>query len=274
VNLLTGLSLVGHVDVRAGIKVYFNDSTIFGKGASHLPDRPTAVPITFYLKALEDEHLLFNDANPETSFMSRSQSLSAKAWTSHFGLDPRDAYLSSAQSTDPEPLLSPTFSRQGSRLVHFAENGYGCDPFLDPSGRINGSMVLVKRGECYFIDKLAHAREAGAAGAIVWHEDDEHVQPSAEPEDFQRLEGIIEGSTLLVIGSTEAQQIGSMLRFEDAQAGKVEVWVRLDDQWQEGMDLIGVEGAWPPDQPTKTQSTAGRMLYVNGHALVNTVLLF
>lgn len=267
-------SLVGHVDVRAGTKVYFNDSSIFEKGASHISHRPTAVPITFYLKALEDDHLLFNDANPGTSYMGRSESLSAKAWTSTFGLDPRDAYLSSDQSSDPESLPSPTFSRQGSRLVHFSENGYGCDPFLDPSGRIKGSMVLVKRGECYFIDKLAHARQAGAVGAIVWHEDDEYVQPSAEPEDFQRLDGIIEGATLLVIGSTEAQRIGSMLSFEDDQDGKVEVWVRLDDQWQEDIDLFGVEGAWPPDQPTKTQSTVGRMLYVNGHALVNTMLLF
>lgn len=273
-NLLTDFSLVGNVDVRAGTTVYFNDSSVFWKGASHLPERPTAVPITFYLKPLEDEHLLFHDANPETSFMSRSQSLSAKAWTSSFGLDPRDAYLGSTQSTDPGSPPSPRFSRQGSRLVHFPENGYGCEPFLDPSGRIDGSMVLVKRGECYFIDKLAHARQAGAAGAIVWHEDDEHVRPSAEPRDFQRLDGIIEGATLLAIGSTEAQQIGSMLRFEDAEAGKVEVWVRLDDQWKEDMDLVGVEGAWPPDQPTKTQSTAGRMLYVNGQALVNTVLLF
>ena len=273
-DLLTDCAIVGHVDVRAGTKIYFNDSGIFEKGASHRPERPTVVPITFYLKALEDEHLLFNDANPGTSFMSRSQSLSARAWTSSFGLDPRDAYSSTVQSTDPDSLASPKFTRQGSRLVHFTENGYGCDPFLDPSGRIEGSMVLVKRGECFFIDKLAHARQAGAAGAIVWHEDDENVQPSAEPEDLQRLNGIIEGAMLLVIGSAEAQQIGSMLRFEDAQAGKVEVWVRLDDRWQEGMDLAGVEGAWPPDQPTKTQSTAGRMLYVNGHALVNTVLLF
>ncbi len=273
-NSLTGFPLVGHVDVGAGTTVYFNDSSIFGNGASHIPERPTAVPITFYLKALEDEHLLFNDANPGTSYMSRSQSLSAKAWTSNFGLDPRDAYLSSAQSAGPESLPSPRFSRQGSRLVHFPENGYGCDPFLDPSGRINGSMVLVKRGECYFIDKLAHARQAGAAGAIVWHEEDEHLRPSAEPQDFQRLDGIIEGATLLAIGPTEAQRIGLMLRLEDAQAGKVEVWVRLDDRWQEDIDLVGVEGAWPPDQPTKTQSTVGRMLYVNGHALVNTVLLF
>jgi hypothetical protein len=93
VNLLTDFSLVGHVDVRAGTNVYFNDSSIFGKGAPHTLERPTAVPITFYIKALEDEHLLFNDANPGTSYMSRSQSLSTKAWTSTFGLDPRDAYL-------------------------------------------------------------------------------------------------------------------------------------------------------------------------------------
>jgi len=135
-------------------------------------------------------------------------------------------------------------------------------------------MVLVKRGECYFIDKLAHARGAGAAGAIVWQEEDEQIQPSAEPEDFQRLSGVIEGGMLLVVGSSEAQGIGSMLNFEDAHAGKVEIWVRLDDRWQEDMDLIGVQGAWPPDEPTKTQPTVGRMLYVNGHALVNTVLLF
>ena len=242
--------------------------------APHVPERPTAVPITFYLKALEDEHLLFNDANPGTSHMSRSQSLSAKAWTSTFGLDPRDAYLGSTQSTGPESLLSPRFSPRGSRLVHFPENGYGCNPFPDPSGRIEGSMILVKRGECYFIDKLAHARQAGAAGAIVWQEDDEQIQPSAEPEDFHRLSGIIEGAMLLVIGSNEAQRIGSMLRFEDAHVGKVEVWVRLDDQWQKDMDLDGVGGTWPPEQPTKTQSTVGRMLYVNNHALVNTVLLF
>ena len=273
-NVLTDFSLVGHLDVRAGTKVYFNDTSIFGKGAPHMPERPIAVPITFYLKALEDEHLLFHDAILGMSPMSGEQNLSAKAWTSSFGLDPRDAYLGSAQNTTPESPPSPRFSRQGSRLVYFPENGYGCDAFSDPSGRIEGSMVLVKRGECFFIDKLAHARQAGAAGAIVWQDEDEPLQPSAEPEDFQRLSGVIEGATLLAVGSNEAQRIGSLLKFEGAHAGKVEVWVRLDDQWQEDMDLIGVEGVWPPDQPTKTQSTAGRMLYVNGHALANTVLLF
>ena len=274
VHFLTGSFLVGHLDVRAGTKVYFNDSTIFGKGASHVPERPTAVPITFYLEALEDEHLIFNDANPGTSHMSGSHSISARAWTSSFGLDPRDAYLGSDQSTDPESPPSPSFGRRGSRLVYFPENGYGCDPFMDPGGRINGSMVLVKRGECYFIDKLAHARRAGAAGAIVWQEEDEQIQPSAEPEDFQRLSGLVEGATLLVVGPNDGQQISSMLKFEDAHAEKVETWVRLDDRWQEDMDLVGVEGVWPPDQPTKTQPTVGRMLYVNGHALINTVLLF
>lgn len=271
---LTGFSLVGHLDVRAGAKVYINDSTIFGEGAFHVPERPTAVPITFYLNALEDEHLLFNEANPGASHIGHSQSLSAKAWTSTFGLDPRDAYLGFSQSTDPASRLSLGFSRRGSRLVHFPENGHGCEPFLDPSGRIEGSMVLVKRGGCYFLDKLAHARQAGAAGAIVWQEDDEQIQPSAEPEDFERVGGIIEGAMLLVIGPNDAHEIGSMLRVEDTHAGKVEVWVRLDDRWQEDMDLIGVQGAWPPDQPTKTQSTVGRVLFVNGHALANTVLLF
>lgn len=222
-----------------------------------------------------DEHLLFNDANPGKSHMSDLQSFTAKAWTSSFGMDPRDAYLGSAQSTDPESFASPNFfGLRGSRLVYFPENGHGCDPFLDRSARIDGSMVLVKRGECYFIDKLVNARYAGAIGAIVWQEEDEQLQPSAEPEDFQRLGDIVERATLLVIGSNEAQQLGSMLKFEDAHAGKVETWVRLDDRWQEDMDLVGVEGAWPPDQPTKTQPTVGRMLYVNGHALANTVLLF
>jgi mannosidase alpha-like ER degradation enhancer 1 len=267
VDLLTDFTLVGHLDVHAGTKVYFNDSTIFGKNVSYAPERPTAVPITFYLKALEDEHLLFNDANPETSHMN----LSAKAWTSSFGLDPRDAYLGSAQIVDP---LSPGFSRRGSRLIFFPENSYGCNPFLDPTGGIDGSMVLVKRGGCYFIEKLANARQAGAAGAIVWQEEDEQIHPSAEREDLQRLSEIIEGAMLLVIGSDEAAQIGSMLRFEDAHPGKVEVWVQLDDRWMDDMDLFGVQGVWPPDQPTKTESTVGRMLYVNGHALVNTVLLF
>jgi len=42
----------------------------------------------------------------------------------------------------------------------------GCEPFTNPED-VKGKIVLVYRGDCFFVDKIANAEKAGATGVIV-----------------------------------------------------------------------------------------------------------
>ena len=43
-------------------------------------------------------------------------------------------------------------------------NSDGCEPFVDFTA---GSIALVDRGSCFFVDKVGHAIDAGAVGVMV-----------------------------------------------------------------------------------------------------------
>ena len=47
-------------------------------------------------------------------------------------------------------------------------NPLACAPF--PSGSLSDRIVLVKRGTCFFVDKIEHADAAGAIGVVVYND--------------------------------------------------------------------------------------------------------
>lgn len=86
-----------------------------------------------------------------------------------------------------------------------AGNKYGCAPMRGGSGRqtvlmeeeggvsqqeVAGKVVLVKRGECTFLDKLRHAYEAGGVALIVVNTDEGLLIPTSD-----RLPARDEGSS-------------------------------------------------------------------------------
>ena len=55
---------------------------------------------------------------------------------------------------------------------------------------MNGALdaiVLLHRGTCTFIEKLAYAKRAGARGVVVISDMDMAINPSAEAEELEQL---------------------------------------------------------------------------------------
>lgn len=219
-----------------------------------VPDDPTQRPPT-------------SDNTGPDDVISVTSEFVVEADTADFGEDPNILRVPSGNS------FNKTISQKGAPLVRFPQNRYGCSPYSDPSGRINGSMVFVERGDCLFIEKLAYARRAGALGILVWHNTEEHFNPSAEEGDLEQYGEAIKGGIILVVPSLAATLIQSRLRLEDEDPTKTVVMVRVEKHWP--AELLGDEPSGEPQTiPTKTKQTSGRILYINGHAMMNTELLF
>ena len=155
--------------------------------------------------------------------------------------------------------------------MRFPENPLGCSPYKDPSGRIVDAIVYVGRGDCTFVEKLAYARRAGAMGIIVWHESEDPLRPSASDEDFETYGNAIQDGIILVIPSTAASFVLGRLILEETHPEKHMAMVNLEKDWPEQyLD----EDPSQRTQPTKTNSSPGRALFINGHAMINTELLF
>ncbi|PIA13467.1 subtilisin-like protein [Coemansia reversa NRRL 1564] len=67
----------------------------------------------------------------------------------------------------PVPVVAPTDS---------AGSNEGCTSY---NSRFDGQIVLLKRGNCTFVEKAAHAQDAGAAGVMVYNYDSELMSPSS-----------------------------------------------------------------------------------------------
>jgi mannosidase alpha-like ER degradation enhancer 1 len=134
-------------------------------------------------------------------------------------------------------------------------------------------MVFIERGDCLFIEKLAYARQAGALGVVVWHNTEERFNPSAEPEDIKQYGAAIRGGIMLVVPPFAASIIQNRLRLEEEDPTTTAVMVQIEREWP--VELLGDEPiAEPQTMPTQTKPTSGRVLYINGHAMMNTELLF
>jgi len=250
------------MDVRQGEKVYFNDSLLFGgpgegEVAVQQP-RARSVPIKFYTNPPPRADLAATE-------MATSEFI-VDACTGDFGIDV-DAIR---KTTFPATSNHSTFGFSGAHLVRFPDNPLGCSPYNDPTQRLVDAMAYIGRGDCLFVEKLAHARRAGALGIIVWHDSEERLNPSSEPEDLELYGDDLDGGAILVIPYSAAVFVQGQLLLEETQPDKHMVMVSLEKDWPE--QLLG-EDPTLPTQPTKTNVRSGRILFINGHAMVNTELL-
>jgi ER degradation enhancer, mannosidase alpha-like 1 len=190
-----------------------------------------------------------------------------EACTGDFGVDVDATRKVSSPLTESHS----TFGFSGAHLVRFPDNPLGCSPYNDPSGRIVDAMVYVARGDCLFVEKLANARKAGALGVIVWHDSEERLNPSSEPDDLILYGKDLQEGTILVIPASAASFVLGRLLLEETDPEKHMVMVSLEKDWPE--QLLG-EDPTLRTQPTKTKAAPGRTLFINGHAMINTELLF
>ena len=226
--------------------VYVNDSSIFRnapksdlKGAIRDP----TVEVRFFLDAADDVCRVDN---------SLSELPSEILVSGHTGLFGGDL------SIIPKPSQPPSHFRHPNGVLVARDNNNlnGCAPYGQP---YNLTALLVNRGECTFLEKLLHARAAGAAGVFVISDEDFGINPSAE-EDELLLAGDLNDVAILVLTNFDGQLVNDMMDSAESDGiGKLRVTLQNRSLGE--------------DMGSADKGDTNRVLYLNGHPLLNTKLL-
>ncbi|KAG6857357.1 hypothetical protein H0H87_005660 [Tephrocybe sp. NHM501043] len=142
------------------------------------------------------------------------------------------------------------FTYQGGvNIFRDADNPLGCTPYKHSHPY---SVVVVERGECTFLEKLLHAREASAAGVIVVSDDDLIINPTANVDEL-RAAGDLSHIALVLL---------------PRKAG--DVLLEMINRAEQG--IISQVRMVQEDETTESVKDPNRILYINGHPLRNTRL--
>jgi len=167
------------------------------------------------------------------------------------GLAPRD---------DELPLRIN--NERGVPVRHDGINPFGCEPYAQ---RFEDVALLMQRGKCTFLEKLLHAKDAGAAGVLVISDEDAALNPTADEGDLEAA-GDLGDVGLVVLTPQTGKLVYEMMKSTAERGAQVMVQLKLSP---------------PPDPPESSeisqekeeQEKAPKVLYLNGHALLNTRLL-
>jgi mannosidase alpha-like ER degradation enhancer 1 len=270
--------LVGHYHVRPGHVVYINDSTIFAPPT----EAPGLTPI-FPKGSREPDvqlRLSLNILDPmlgvQLANMDTDMSVRLTAYTAFFGAD-----LSARVAA---PLTNPPRMTQGGGLPLFRElsNQKGCVPYENV---YPDSILVVERGECTFFTKLLEARHTGAVGVIVLSDEDLAINPTANADEVEEV-GDISDIGLVLLPKTAGRVLIQLMEvIENLGSGQVTVTIYRDVLAM--ADSAHREPSYQGPIRASEQETEGkarkedenqdisnpRILYINGHPLLNTRLL-
>lgn len=236
--------LVGPHAVRSGQVVYVNDSALLEPSADpRLVHRREDVRLRIFLDTFDSALVA------QTGSKNFNGDTYIKAYTAQFGGDLAVIGGSSALR----------FGRgEGTMIQHDKSNPLGCRPY---ETEFDGDAALIHRGDCTFLEKLVYARHAGASGVVVISDEDAVVNPSASAEEIAAA-GDIDDIALVLLPYTVGKAVAAMV---DA-AGT----------FGYGHVMIAVD----PEAHTRVESVdqmpgeIGKILYINGHPLLNTRLIF
>jgi len=120
----------------------------------------------------------------------RPVSPASVVWTasadSSEGIDAEFAMVQASFGGSPLPFVG-----QPTKLV-LAEPTLGCSAL---KGNVQGAFVLVLRGDCFFSDKAANAQNAGAAGIIIY---DNEQRPYVQAQAAQDISGGSGGGSITI----------------------------------------------------------------------------
>ncbi|KAJ8086520.1 hypothetical protein PM082_005343 [Marasmius tenuissimus] len=242
---------LGHYAVRPGNLVYINDTSLMLVPVSEsdsLPRTPS-VQLHFYIVPVDpmlNHHQLLDD--PGLS------EVTVTGHTAFFGGD--------MAASDPEKPLK--FSGEVP-VFRDETNPLGCNPYKKS---FQGGAILVKRGECTFLQKLIVARDAGAAGVIVVSDDNLGINPTASKEE-EEAAGEIADVALAVLPHDIGAEIEQMLQSAE-ERGLGQLMVILEHEREPAITELEDDD----DDKPKDQKGSEKILYLNGHPLQNTRLLF
>lgn len=253
---------VGPHSVLRGQTVYVNDTALLTTSnrkdhGSVLPDgRARDVHLRFAM-----EHFDGDLQAPLGTFPSTSE-LKVVAWTASFGGDP-----TSFMNANEQPLR---FGHgQGVLVVTVDGNPYGCFAY-NSWAFPQDAVVLTHRGECTFLEKLMNAASAGASGVVIISDDDEPVNPSSDKVEIEAAGELLNDVVAVLIPHSAGVKIIEMMDSITADDLST-VIVNVEPEGQTAV----TEG--PPSNDRKDHDrdvpSNQRVLYLNGHPLLNTRLL-
>ncbi|KAI0347071.1 alpha-mannosidase [Trametopsis cervina] len=251
------ITKLGPYSVKTGQIVYVNDSDLARTptGSKHGDIANSGRAPEVYLRLSMDTidpvlvQAVVRDAPTEVLVV---------ASTAGFGGDPI------APDATSEPIR---FGHgEGVKLVRDASNKYGCEPYSQQF--IHDEAVVVKRGECTFLEKLVEATIAGASGVIALSDEQQGINPSASAEELLEYGESLADTAIVTINRAYGAVITSMLDAVELYGGDIMMAVVP----------AGVHGATQPPSQTldekRTRAKEGnRVLYLNGYPLLNTRLM-
>ena len=243
------ISSVGHYSVRAGHTVYINDSNIFRtQDDANLSPRELRHQLHVRLRIFSP------DTELPTGIASDSVvDLSVTGYTALFGADLSAPHNLNATLTS---ILRP----EGVSVRHEELNRHGCVPF---ERSYPDSALVVHRGQCTFLEKLLYARAASASAIIVISDDNLPVNPTANPDELEAAGDLSNAAVILLQKKT-----GEALEDMVITTSKLGSGIRISVDREEHGDSRYSK----PLGHTKDEE-ATRILYINGHPLINTRLL-
>ncbi|KZV75403.1 glycoside hydrolase family 47 protein [Peniophora sp. CONT] len=261
------ITKLGPYTVRTGQTVYLNDSRLAGMLGTRQPveNRPPDVRARFYVDGLAVDPILFSldeymrdVTNLQTLFSAETETESpyvdVVAQTALFGGDPTRLHSASQlQASIPSGVV----------VIREQGNDLGCIPFAGAYTDV-GAVLVLRRGQCTFLEKLRHAKEAGAAGIVVLSDEEGKIQPSIDPSEHT-LAGALNDVVALVLRASEGARITAMLDAVEQSGGRIVMVLDPDGEEDEsgGVEIMIEDDGIP----------AHRVLHINGHPLLNTQLL-
>ncbi|KAF4619947.1 hypothetical protein D9613_005188 [Agrocybe pediades] len=251
---------LGHYTVRPGQLVYINDPHIFPKeGNANLAQEE------FFHREPEVTLRVFT---PELDSMldistgllgSKAIDVSVIGYTARFGAD-----LSSHIAADAKGVTHKLRNPKGLSVRRNSANEYGCDPYEETYA---DSMLITKRGHCTFLEKLVNARAGSAAGIIVISDEEMGINPTANRDELVAA-GNLDDVALVLLPKTAGEAFEELVNLTE-KLHKPQVKIALQPR---NMDLDEEQPGHPPVD-TEEQPNPHRILYINGHPLINTRLL-
>jgi len=176
--------------------------------------------------------------------------LSVTGYTALFGAD---LSLSHSLNVSSVPIVRP----EGIPIRHENLNRHGCVPF---KRSYPGSALIVHRGQCTFLEKLLYARAASASTLIIISDDDRAINPYADADELEAA-GDLSDAAVILLPKETGEALEDMLI--TSKLGTTEVRISVDT---EKLDDESESHAEKDEETT-------RVLYINGHPLINTRLL-
>ena len=164
----------------------------------------------------------------------------------------------------------------GSRVVRVPTNRLGCEPYHSESEAwpFSDAILLVHRGSCTFLEKLVYAKRAGARGIIVATDIELPINPSAEVAELEQFaDDDLDDVVMVAVTRSAGEQISRLLDATEKHES-ADVLVSVEPEGQAGRTQTQPSDVSDSSKrETTTKRTANKVLYLNGHPLLNTRLL-